>query len=153
MKTLAFIFVSILFGDLHEFKIGRYEIRPNEKDISLFIALDRNDFAEAVQKQSGCTDDEALALCMTDYILEHFRLNFDGVDACFEYQDHTIKRDLIEMNFRIGINPQGVKSIEVFNDILLEQWSYQENILFVMLNDKKRSFRLNKDRIKTRVVY
>ena len=57
------------------------------------------------------------------------------------------------MTLRIGINPEGVNSIKVFNDILLEQWSYQENIMFFLLNDKQRSFRLNKNRIRTQVDY
>ena len=154
MKNIIIILASFFsIDDFHEFKIGRYEVRPNQDDITLFIALDRHDFTEVVQKQSGCSDSEAFATCMTEYIVDHFKLNFDGVEACMEYQNHTVKKELIEMTFRIGINPEEVNSIKVFNDILLEQWSYQENIMFFLLNDKQRSFRLNKNRIRTQVDY
>ena len=154
MKIIIFILVSVFSRDLfHEFKIGRYEIRSNEEDITLLIQLDRYDFLQAVYAQSGCNNPGKTDICMTEYITNHFKLNFDGVDARYEYRKHTFREEFIEMTFRIGINPNKVESIQVFNNMLIEQWDYQENVVYFMLHDKRRSFRLNKDRIKTTVVY
>lgn len=153
---IILLFLSILFAwetSAHEFKFGHFELRPNEEDITLFVRLDRYDILEAMKTQSGCNGYSNLDVCITEYVNEHFKLNFDGEDACFEYTQHKIKEEFIEVFFRIGINPVGVKSISVFNDVLLQQYAKQENIVSTLLNDKRRSFRLNKDRIKTVIEY
>ncbi|NQZ75339.1 MAG: hypothetical protein HRT61_04400 [Ekhidna sp.] len=146
--------ISLFSNELfHEFKIGRYEIRENQDDITLFVKLDRNDFLEAIKKQNGCSDSEDSERCMTEYLIDHFKLNFDGSDACFAYQGHELKDEFVEMTFQVGIAPQNIEEIKVFNNMLLEQYPKQENIVFFMLNDNERSFRLNWDRVATVVVY
>ncbi|MEM7296961.1 MAG: DUF6702 family protein [Bacteroidota bacterium] len=150
---LFIVFLSIQETSAHEFKIGHFEIRPNGENITLFVRLDRYDVLEVTKTQSGCTDYNNLDVCLTEYLVEHFKLNFDGVEACFEYKQHEIKKEFIEVLFRIGVSPEGVKNISVFNDVLLQQYSRQENIVYSLLNDKRRSFRLNRNRIETVIAY
>ena len=154
MKLLLLLWMSFSSTiSFHEFKIGRYELRPNTEDITLFIQLDRNDFLEVIQEQPGCNKSDIINDCINEYIVNHFKLNFDGQDACFEYLNYFVKEELIEVTFRIGISPDGVTSIGVFNDMLLEKSSRQENIVYSLLNDKNRSFRMNKRRTRTIIQY
>lgn len=153
MKLLFTLLIYFFNTPAHEFKIGRYEIRPNEGDMTLFVRLDRYDIMEAIQTQTSCGNPDILDVCLTEYIVNHVKLTFDGKEACYEYQEHEVKEEFIEMYFRIGIDPEGVKEIKVFNNALLEQWIKQENIVYSLLNDRSRSFRLNKDRTETLIVY
>ena len=61
--------------------------------------------------------------------------------------------DMIQLKFELHHDLQWIKTIGVYNDILIEEKSDQENIVSVILNEKKRSFRMNKDRIRTVIKY
>lgn len=137
----------------HEFKIGHYEIRPNDDNMTLFVRLDRYDLLQVVQSQVSCIDSDMFDVCITEYLSNHLKLSFDGQEACFNYQSHEIKEEFIEIYFQIALSPNGVQEIKVFNDALLEQWEKQENIVYSMLNGKRRSFRLNRNRINTVISY
>ncbi len=151
MSTLS-LFLSLLYSsEFHEFKIGRFELRPADDKITLFVRLDRYNILEAIRPV--CSDYNKLDKCFEDYINSHFSLAFNGEEATIKHREHEFKDEFIELYFDLDVSPNGITRIDVFNDALLELYTGQENILYSMLNDKRRSFRMNKDRTKTIITY
>lgn len=151
MKALILILSSFLSSEFHDFKIGRFELRPEDESITLYVRLDRFNILEAIK--SKCTNYNELDKCFEDYLNSHFALSFDGEKATPKHIKHVFKEEFIELYFDLEVSPNGVNKIEVFNNALLEISDRQENILYSMLNDKRRSFRMNKDRIRTIIQY
>ena len=145
--------VLSLYGstEFHEFKIGRFELRPEEESITLFVRLDRYNLLEAIRP--GCKDYNKLDKCFEDYLNNHFSLAFNGVNTRITHREHVFKDEFIELYFDLNVSPEGVNRIDVLNNSLLELYEGQENILYSMLNGKRRSFRMNKDRTKTIITY
>ncbi|WP_436515368.1 DUF6702 family protein [Ekhidna sp. To15] len=151
MTTLSLI-LSLLYGsEFHEFKIGRFELRPEAESISLYIRLDRYNILEAIRPD--CSDYNQLDKCFEEYINTHFSLTFNGTKVSAKHREHEFKDEFIELYFDLDISPEGITKIDVYNSTLLELNEGQENILYSMLNDKRRSFRMNKDRTRTMIVY
>lgn len=145
------ILLSLFSKESHEFSIGRFELRPEDSQITLYIKLDRKDLLEAIK--SNCTDYNKLDQCFEDYITSHFTLSFDGKPVSPIHNKHVFNDEFIELFFDLNTSPEGVTRIEVFNNTFLDLYERQENILYFLLNDKKRSFRMNKDRVRIIVQY
>ncbi|MEP1093525.1 MAG: DUF6702 family protein [Cyclobacteriaceae bacterium] len=150
MIKLLILSGLLSINDSHDFKLAHYQLSKTENKIELFIRLDRFDLLSAV---SVCSQKEELATCMTSYLQQHFSLSLNGVKADFEYRSHEIKKDFIEMNYSLGEFDKEVKEIRVYNDVLLELYDGQENIIVSLLHGRKRSFRLNKGRFETTIKY
>jgi len=151
MIKLLFILSGLLsINESHDFKLAHYELSKTESELELFIKLDRFDLLNAV---SDCNQEEELASCMTSYLQKHFSLSLNGVKTDYEYQSHEIKEDFIELKYSLGKFDQEVKEIRVYNDVLLELYEGQENIIVSLLHGRKRSFRLNKGRFETAIKY
>ncbi len=138
-------------NEFHDFKIGRFELRPEKESITLYVRLDRYNLLEAIK--TNCTDYNELAQCFENYLNSHFVLSFDGDKVVPKHSRHEFGEEFIELFFDLDTSPDGVEKIEVFNDTLLELYESQENILYSLLNNKNRSFRMNKGRIRTIIQY
>lgn len=151
MTTLVFILSILYSSEFHEFKIGRFELRPEEQSVTLYVRLDRYNILEAIRPD--CNDYNKLGQCFENYINDHFSLAFNGKSVKLNHRKHTFKDEFIELYFDLKISPNGVTQIDVYNNTLLELYEGQENILYSMLNNKRRSFRMNKDRTRTMIAY
>ena len=151
MKVFFLALSAFFSAEFHDFKFGKFELRPESNSITLFIRLDRLNTLNAIK--SNCYDYNKLDQCFTDYIKGHFALAFNGEDVDIEHREYIFNDDFIELYFDIAVRPTGVNKIDIYNDVFLELDEEQENIVFIMLHDKRRSFRMNKNRIRTSVVY
>ncbi len=149
-SILILISVICSNGDDHDFKLAHYELSRNDDEIELHVTIDRFDFLQAV---ALCSQNKELSACMSEYLKMHFRLSFNGMEKEYEYLGHEITADFVEIDFTFGSFPQKIEEIDVFNDVLLEQYKEQENIVVSRFHDRKRSFRLNKGRIETTIKY
>lgn len=151
MKTLVLLLSVFLAPEYHDFQFGRFELRPEEESITLFVRLDRQNILEAIRPT--CADYNEMGKCFENYLNSHFALAFDGEEVEPKHNKHEFKGEFVELYFDLDISPKGITKIEVYNDSLIELYERQENILYSMLNDKRRSFRMNKERIRTIITY
>ena len=151
IKTLLILlsFVSPR-TDEHEFRLAHYELSRVDNEIKLHVRIDRFDFLRAV---SSCSESQELNICMSSYLKNHFSLSFNGSKKEYEYINHEISDEFIDLEFTLGEFSDVVKEIKVYNDVLLEQDEEQENIIVSRFHNRKRSFRLNKGRFETTIKY
>lgn len=151
MKAFVLILSTFFSTEFHDFRLGKFELRPETESITLFVRLDRLNTLNAIK--SNCDDYNKLDQCFTDYIKGHFALAFNGEDAEIKHREHVFNEDFIELYFDIAVSPSDVNRIDVYNDVFLELFEDQENIVYSMLHEKRRSFRMNKSRIRTTITY
>lgn len=150
IKLLLFLSSFVSLADDHDFKLAHYQLSQTESGVDLFIRIDRFDLLSAV---ATCSQEDELAKCMSDYLKKHFYLSLNGVKMDYTYLNHEIKEDFVELNYSLGTIDQEVTEIKVYNDVLLEFYEGQENIIVSLFHDRKRSFRLNKGRFETTIKY
>ena len=129
-----------------------FEVRKSsEERIELFVRFDREDILKVMYQ--SCEDYGKANDCLETYLNDHFTLSFDDQALSFVIEDIDHSEDLVEVKL---LSKQSIKSfstIHVFNDALIVQKDSQENIVRFLLDERSRSFRMNKDRLKTIVTY
>ena len=150
---LCFAMLLVLIvAQAHDFKLGEFHIKPLKNGgVELDIKLDRYDLLEALRKE--CADYNYLNTCFATYIKDHLKFKFDEQVIEMTLQDQEISDEFIELKFKLEGASSDVKNISIFNDVLIDQFEKQENVVNSHLYGKKRSFRLNKDRVRTTVEY
>ncbi len=152
--TLPFLLGLLLHLNAmaHDLQISLFEVGTNEDGhIELFVRLDKENILK--EMYANCTDYSQINTCLESYLNEHFSLSFDQQRTAFELIDLNHTTEYIEMNLVTTSSITMVKQIEVFNDVLVADRPAQENILRLSFYDQNRSFRMNKDRIKTTITY
>ncbi len=155
MLSILFTILSLLhepISELHEWKISNYEIKPVDDGVQLFIRFDRKDILNALQQE--CENYNNLSGCFEGYIKEHVILSFDESLAEFVLVEQVFKERFIELKLLdTSIKKKQFRKIDVSVNSLLEVDEDQENIIHFFFGEKKRSFRLNRNRLKTTVAY
>ena len=147
LGTIISFFIFSVSID-HDFKIAHYRLSESEGEIQLSIRIDRYDFLNAI---GTCSEESSK--CYSNYFQKHLSFKFNGKEMPYTYLSHEIKRDFIELEYMMGYYDGNVEEIYVFNDVLLEKYLDQDNIVISTFHDKRRSFRLNKGRLETTISY
>jgi|GEM_PF-3485837 len=145
------LLLHITVGSAHSFKIGLFELRPAKDGVSVYARFDRFDMLKVLQ--ANCNDYNHLDQCFESYVNEHVSFNFDGQQSTIKYEKHEFNDDFVEVYFTMDVKSSTVANIEIFNDCLLDLDDNQQNIVYLYFNNMRRTFRLDKDRLRTTVEY
>lgn len=153
MKKLAIILflLTTTQSQAHDFKLARFDIKKEQGKSLLVVRLDRENLLEAMKPD--CANFNELGNCFEAYLRKHFAIEINDEKVKFMHLSHEFESDMIELTFALDHSLEDVQSIGVYNDALIEKYSEQENILGIHLNGRMRSFRMNKDRIRTIAKY
>ena len=152
-QTLSLLLVLVLFvARSHDLQISIFDIDTNAAGyLDLSVRLDKDDILR--EMYALCEDLENVNHCFESYINTHFSLSFSGEEAVFKLSDIAHSEEFVEIKL-VSTEPMDLtRNIEVFNDVLVSSKPNQENIVKVSFYDQSRSFRMNKDRIKTTITY
>lgn len=150
----SFILFSLLIGlaapnspassgtaEYHDFHISKCLIDYNEPEqalqMSMHIFLD--DLEEALRRQGAdklflCTPKETADAeqHLTEYLRQHFRLKANGRERAFSFVGKEISEDLAAVWCYLEVaGVSGLKELEVTNDILMEVYSDQKNVVSI----------------------
>lgn len=160
---MKFALIGILFfaaaspeyttaGDeaLHPLHISVTDIEydPVEEELEIMIRVFTDDLEKAIRQQrndatldlikpaSGTTD--ALA---KEYLDHHLAITIDNIKTSVEYLGHENEGDALIFYVLVS-NVKKWKTIEVRNDLLMELFDDQSNLVHVTVAGKVRSMRL-----------
>ena len=161
MLILIFLFnflnPSLTSNELavHEFHISKCVIECNEEakaiQVSLHIFID--DLEEALRQQGAdklfiCTEKESekAEKYMNRYLQRHFVLIVNGEQVEYEFIGKEISKDLAAVWCYLEFKDiTEIKSIELKNDLLMEVFDDQRNIISLSANDKEEYLMFDRD--------
>ena len=136
---------------LHPIHLSVTEINHSEKDkalqitsrifiddLELSIQKDiKEDALDLLKPENGKTIDQLVA----NYVLKHLKVKVDGKAQTLKYLGHEIEDLALTCYIEIS-NIKKLKSIEVFNDVLMETHRDQSNLVHLSYLGKMKSVRL-----------
>ena len=152
-STLSLILVLVLFSARsHDLQISLFSIDSRaDGHLSLHVRLDKEDIL--TEMYASCDDYSQINECLESYINAHFSMSVGQIRTSFSLVNLTHTKEFVEIDLLTSTPVDLTKEIEVYNDVLLASKPNQENIVKVSFYDQNRSFRMNKDRIKTTITY
>ena len=149
--SLVFNIVAFV-GTLHPFHVSVCDMEHNEKSKSLEIThhIFLDDLEEALRKKYdpvldivNPSDESKRDEMLKEYILEHFTVFVNGKLQDGRYLGHEIENDAMYCYIEIeGV--KRLKSISVSNNILMEIFDDQVNLVHIKVEGKIRSLKLDK---------
>ena len=135
----------------HDFNLARFDITISEEGSFMIIRLDKDNLVEAIQPYCpGCSDDGP---CFEQYMKMHLAIEINDEKVQFSYTSHEQEEDMTELVFALDHSLEDVKKIGMYNDVLMEVKSTQENLVSSNLHGRNRTFRMHKDRIRIIMEY
>lgn len=139
----------------HDIKLAVFELSENQNELALTISIDRNDLMKVLQPaMQGLGKNKSFLQVATDYFNEKMAIAVNDECAAIllsrvEYSDHMI---YFSGSLKCSVS-QPIREIKMSNSCLVDAFSQHENIMKLRLNNKTRSFRLNKDLTSTVAYY
>lgn len=152
MRVLLIAFLIVSSGVIaraHEFKMGLFEINRDGNDLSLFVRLDRQNLLEAMT----CADYNQVNECFQEYINQRIVLLINQQAVVPRFMNAEITEDFVEIDYFLTDEIASVQLVEFTNTCLVAEIEDQINLLRLNITDKTRTFRLDKDRMSTKITY
>jgi len=146
--VLFFIFFN---GVNHPIYVSVTEIQHNPKENALEIScrIFTNDFETMLRKSNALkvdllkpADKKEMNQLVQNYIVNHLKINVDGVSRQMHFIGYEQAEESIESYFQID-DVKSVKKMIVQDNILYEFNSEQISIVHSTVNDKRKSTKLN----------
>lgn len=135
-----------------------FRLYADENSYHMEIRLDRENIEKAMNKDcvEGAFDlsrSEKLAQ-LEDYLHTNFQMKLNGASTDYEVLSFSNEKGYLVAHTVFDIQvEQKIAKIEVINTCLLDIVDGHDNIILVQLNDRVRSFRLNKKLQSTTIKY
>lgn len=157
MKRLFLIlciqfFNGMLFVQAHDLNFGLFELYEKDQFYFIQIRLDKDNLVKAVGNDVG-TSKEDWNCALAQYLNAQMNLAINGQQANFEYTTIDFLEEVIVVTAKLDVVLQNISEIRIDNTVLLDTIENQTNIVKASFHNKKRSFRLNKDRVSTIIKY
>ena len=133
-------------SEVHEFHISKcvIECKAEQKAIQVSLHIFIDDLEEALRQQGAdklfiCTEKESKKAekYMKRYLEQRFDLKVNGTSIEYEFLGKEISKDLAAVWCYLEFtNVEDIKSLELKNDILMEVFDDQRNIISLSANDK-----------------
>ena len=139
----------------HDIPVANFEISQTAKTLSLSIEIDQYAFQQAYTEkgQIQCTEQEDIKYQMQDYLCSHFRLKVNGNIVNLELKNVGTVSHHYMLELKGNLKKQKIKRIDIQNTCLLADLPEQSNVITAYINDRKRGFRMTKDRQTIRMDY
>ncbi|MGI4022545.1 MAG: DUF6702 family protein [Janthinobacterium lividum] len=149
MILQSLLFLGLHF--LHPFFVSVTEIKQNGTNHSLEISckMFSDDLEKALEKQYHVqldlikpADKAQVNKLISDYVKKHLLIRADGKVLSLTYIGYEIQEDGAWSYFEVkGIN--AVKQINIHDDLLYEQHPEQINMMHVIINNQRKSTKVN----------
>ncbi|MCK5538416.1 MAG: hypothetical protein KAI79_16435, partial [Bacteroidales bacterium] len=146
LKFYIFIMVGLWFPQ-HKFYLSLTEIRYSEQENALQIAVKlftddlenaiNNEFTKNI-KLSNTTNSELQNKAIEEYLQGHFKVKVNGKTGQLHYLGSETELEATWCYIEIE-NIKKLKQLSVENDIFLELFEEQSNIINFIYNNKTRS--------------
>ncbi|MDX1463184.1 MAG: DUF6702 family protein [Marinirhabdus sp.] len=152
MKILKIAFVLLLFplvtaSTSHKFyvSITSIEYAPQEESLQIISKIFLDDLEAALEARFGrkyrfnsTKETEAEETVLKEYLSKKLKFKVNGKDVAYEYIGKAYDIDVVKCYLEIK-NVKDLQSLEVENEVLLNMFEDQQNIIHVKNKDDRRS--------------
>ncbi|WP_420580353.1 DUF6702 family protein [Reichenbachiella sp.] len=136
----------------HDLNFGLFELFEEGQAYYMEIRLDKVNLVKAVGNDVGTTKED-WNCALSQYLNDRMSLAINGQSASLEYTAINFHEEVVIISAKVDLPHTQITDITVSNTVLLETIENQTNIIKATFHNKKRSFRLSKDRISTIIKY
>ena len=157
-KIIIILLVLPLFAfTMHKYYVSLCEIEylKEKQSVQITLGVFIEDLEVPLNKNSGKHLNLASKTEVTNiddyykkYLNEHLRFSVNGKNQVFKYIGKEYDGDIVRFYLEIT-DIKELKSIELINDILTENFSDQKNIVKIKVKDFNKTFYLNKSNFKS----
>jgi len=157
-KIIVILLVLPLFAfTMHKYYVSLCEIEylKEKQSIQITIGVFIEDIEVSLNKNTGKQLNLASKTEVANvndyykkYLNEHLQISVNGKNQLFKYIGKEYDGDIVRFYLEIT-DIKELKSIEVFNNILTEDFSDQKNIVKIKVKDFNKTFYLNKSNNKS----
>lgn len=157
-KIIVILLVLPLFAfTMHKYYVSLCEIEylKEKQSVQIILGVFIDDLEFTLNKNSGKqlnlaskTEVANVNDYFKKYLNEHLQISANGKNQSYKYIGKEYDGDIVRFYLEI-IDIKDLKSIEVFNNILTDDFSDQKNIVKIKVNDFNKTFYLNKSNTKS----
>jgi len=149
----SFFFLTTIYA--HDIPVAHFDISQKAKIINVSVEIDQFAFEQAYTENGKvkCTQQEDIQYQMADYWRSHFRLKINGTIVNLEFKNIGTVSHHYKIELGGELKNEKIKQIGIQNTCLLAELPDQSNVITAYINDKKRGFRMTKDRQTIRMDY
>lgn len=159
MKIWVFVLIFVIGYDGygHDIRMAVFEISRSEgeKDMGIAITIDKEDFLRTLFISSGVrsSTNESLKKEAQNYFESNLTIWINGTCTCFKITSAEVGKNNIRLNGVFETTDAIIHEVQVENYSMFDVVEDQENIVHLNLNDRQRSFRMNREKIKIVATY
>ena len=151
--TIPFLLtLSLLPLNSHEVQLARFELTQVNGQLKLEIFVEKEDMNAFQYDFTKFQLNEKIAF-VNDYIATHTEWYFNQQLYIICNYNYTSDSHHLSLVGHFNEAPENIKSIQVNNRLLIQEIPGHLNIIHVKLNEKLRSFRMDKQRQKITINY
>lgn len=157
-KIIVILLILPLFAfTMHKYYVSLCEIEfiKEKQSIQITLGVFIEDLEVTLNKNTGKqlnlaskTEVGNIDDYYKKYLNEHLQISVNGKNQLYKYIGKEYDGDIVRFYLEI-IDVKELKSIEVFNNILTEDFSDQKNIVKIKVKDFNKTFYLNKSNYKS----
>ena len=145
------IIVWVNFLCAHDFNFGRFHLYADESNGYISIWLDKENLLQAIE--TYCQDYHEVGICIQNYLRTHFGIEINDERIAFFHSTHQVEETMIQVRLVLEHNLKNVWQVVIYNNVLVEIKPDQENIVNLEINERLRTFRMHKDRVRIQAEY
>jgi len=149
LMVMLRLIIFTLYSGLHPFYVSVTELnyRPAEKELQITCKFFTDDFEEALKNYSGEKtdlkkgDQNRIKKLAEAYLRQHFRIRANQVEAKFELLGYENDQEATWF-YLVSKDMPAITTIDLYNDLLYETRTEQINLMHVVVDGKRKSYRL-----------
>jgi hypothetical protein len=154
--TMFIVFVWIS-SHAHEFKMGMFEFYQTKNGYQLDMKFDKVDLLTGIRVNFSEYSSETSSLQFESYVSDYINSNL-GItinQTCIEFTIDTVEfeDDFIVVYADLNYTIDNIEEITIYNTCLLDVVDGHSNVMNFLIKDRRRTFRLDEDRVRTIVSY
>lgn len=151
--TIPYLLTLFLFSlNSHEVQLARFELTQKNGQLKLEIFVEKEDM-NASQNDFNKLPLNKKKAFLNDYIASHTEWYFNQKPYTICNYNYTSDSHHLTLIGYFREAPENVQSIQINNRLLIQEIPGHLNIIHVKLNEKLRSFRMDKQRQKITINY
>lgn len=152
MFTLLLLTLNLGFG--HDIQMAIFEIYEGRDGLEMTVSIDKEDFLRTLATEFASEYSAArIGELAFEYLDSKMAVKVNGECTSFKISEIEYGNLNIHLKGSLNLNVEQVKEVSINNTCMIDLFEDHDNIIKLKLNNRSRSFRLNKDRTSTIALY
>lgn len=154
------LLIPLISFTLHKFYVStiRVEYRPDQKTLQVTMRIFTDDLQETLDRnfhkkfELGSADEpEEIDVLIKKYINSHFEVLINNEKISVNYLGKEYENDMVFLYVELP-DIDTINSITIMDDMLMDVFEDQKNIINIFIGDIKKSFVFSTDKIQETLI-